>query len=111
MGTDVGVLPGAPLAAQDVGRNLSLPPTVSRAEPSNGRNAPVDCNVADQVLPMFRTSGPRPLVIAVVMLVKRSDQGITLKSTLTPVCWVKSAIDFARILLSWSIEAPWLDAQ
>src|SRR3954466_3109038 len=74
-------------------------------------NAPVDCSVADHVLPMFRTSGPLPLVTAVVMLLNRSGHGITLKLTFTPVCLVKSAIAFLRTCLSWSIVAPWWDAQ
>src|SRR3954454_2842406 len=98
-GTEVGVLPGAPLAANDVDRNLSLPPTVFRASPSNGRNAPVDCSVADHVFPMFRTSGPLPLVTAVVMFVKRSGHGITLKFTFTPVCLVNWAIALLKTCL------------
>src|SRR3954453_275644 len=99
-GTDVGVFPGAPLADHDVWRNFSLPPTVLSALPSIGRNAPVDCSVADQVLPMLSTSGPLPLVTAVVMFLNRSGHGITLKFTFTPVCLLKSAIALVRTCLS-----------
>src|SRR3954447_3676665 len=107
----VGVWPGLPLADHDDDRNLLLPPTALSVLPSNGSKAPVDCSVADHVLPMLRTSGPLPLVTAVVMFVKRSDHGMTLKFTFTPVCFVKRAIASRRICLSWSIVAPWFDAQ
>src|SRR3954447_12264702 len=107
----VGVWPGLPLADHDDDRNLLLPPTALSVLPSNGSKAPVDCRVADQVLPMFRTSGPLPLVTAVVMFVKRSDQGMTLKLTLTPVCLVKRAMALRRISLSCWMLAPWFDAQ
>ena len=77
-----------------------MPPIASRSSPSKGTNAPVACSVADQVLPMLRTSGPLPLVVAVVMLVNRSDHGMTLNSTLIPVCSLKRAIALVRISLS-----------
>jgi hypothetical protein len=63
-------------------------------------NAPVDCSVADHVLPMLRTSGPLPLVVAVVMLVNRSDHGMTLNFTFTPVSFLKRPIASLMTCLS-----------
>ena len=53
-------LPGAPVAAQEVSTNLSLPPIVFSASSSNSMKAPVACSDADHVLPMLSTSGPLP---------------------------------------------------
>jgi hypothetical protein len=90
-------LPGAPEAENEVARNLSLPPIWPSVPPSKGRNAPVACSDADHVLPMFRTSGPLPLVVAAVMLLKRSGHPMTLMSTLTPDWAVNLAASRLRI--------------
>jgi hypothetical protein len=46
--------------------NLSAPPIASIASSSKASSAPVSCSVADQVFPMFTTSGPSPLPTAVI---------------------------------------------
>ena len=88
-----------------------MPPIVFSVSSSNGMNAPVACSEADHVLPMLRTSGPLPDVVAVVMLFHRSAHGMTLNFTVTPLSFLKRAIASLMTCLSWSIVAPWFEAQ
>ena len=67
-------------------RNLLSPPTWLIVLVLNGRNAPVACSDADQVFPMFTTSGPWPDVVAARMRLSRSAQPTTWSLTVMPVC-------------------------
>lgn len=64
-----------------------------------------------QVLPMFRTSGPCPEVVAVRIRFSRSDQGTTSSFTLMPVSFSNLSSSGWRTFLSTSTLAPWLEAQ
>lgn len=63
------------------------------------------------MLPMLRTSGPWPEVVAVRIRFSRSDQGTTSTLTLTPLCFSNLSSSGWRTFLSISMLAPWLDAQ
>ncbi len=65
----------------------------------------------DQVLPMLRTSGPWPEVVAARMRLSRSDQGTTSSFTLIPVSCSNFFSRGVRIFLSASMLGPWLEAQ
>ena len=94
-----------------VGRKRDSPPTLSIIVLSHATNAPVACSDADQVLPMFRTSGPLPLVVAVRTRLSRSELGTTSTLTLTPVCAVNLSSSGCRTCLSASRLVLWLVAQ
>ncbi len=89
----------------------SLPPMAPKFFSSQGRRAPVDCREALQVLPMLRTSGPWPEVVAVRIRLSRSDHGITSSLTLMPVSFSNWSSSGCRTFLSTSRLAPWLEAQ
>ena len=76
-----------------------------------GRNAPVACSDADQVLPMLSTSGPLPDAAAAVIWLSRVVQGMTWKLTLMPVCLVNLAICGPSTCRSSCRLVPWLLAQ
>src|SRR5690349_11510202 len=80
-------------------------------ESSNCRNAPVAWSEADQVLPMFTTSGPLPDVAAASNRLSRSDHGTTSTLTLMPVCFSNLSSSGCRMVLSASRLGPWLLAQ
>ncbi len=63
------------------------------------------------MLPMFRTSGPCPDVVAVRMRLRRSDQGTTSSFTVMPVCFLNLSSSGCRTFLSMAMLAPWLEAQ
>src|SRR5262245_37140359 len=111
MGTAVGGLPAAPVAERLPARKRSLPPIADIVLSSNGRNAPVACNEADQVLPMFNTSGPWPEVVAARIRLYRSGQPITSSLTVIPVCCLNLSSSGCSTCLSWSRLVPWLLAQ
>jgi hypothetical protein len=79
-------------------RNLLSPPTWLKVLLVNGRNAPVACSEADQVLPMLTTSGPWPEVVAARMRFSRSAHPITWRWTVMPVCCLNVASSGFRTL-------------
>jgi maltose-binding protein MalE len=93
------------------GTNRSAPPTSAMAAPSNGSSPPVACSDADHVLPMLRTSGPWPEVVAARMRLSRSVQGTTSSSTLMPVCFSNLASSGFSTFWSAAMSVPWLLAQ
>ena len=76
-----------------------------------GRKALVTCSEADQVLPMLRTSGPCPDVVAARTRFSRSFQPMTSSFTLMPVCLVKAFSSGVSTLTSSAMELPWSLAQ
>lgn len=104
-------MPSAPVEPSAESTKRSLPPIFAKFSASQGSSAPVACSEALQVLPMLRTSGPWPEVVAVRMRLSRSDQGTTSSFTLMPVCFSNLSISGWRTFLSTSMLAPWLEAQ
>lgn len=93
------------------GRKRSLPPILPKVASSKGSSAPVAWSEADQVLPMFSTSGPWPEAVAARIRLSRSDQGTTSRLTLMPVCCSNFLSSGSRTCLSFSMLVPWLLAQ
>lgn len=89
----------------------SRPPIASKFFSSHGRSAPVAWSEADQVLPMFSTSGPWPELVAARIRFSRSAHGTTSSFTLIPVSFSNFFSSGVRISLSASMLGPWLDAQ
>ncbi|CAM5447626.1 hypothetical protein SGLAM104S_10541 [Streptomyces glaucescens] len=110
-GTAVGSWPWTPVEPRADSTKRSLPPIASKFFASQGSRAPVAWSEALQVLPMLRTSGPWPEVVAVRIRFSRSDQGTTSSLTLMPVCFSNLSSSGWRTFLSTSRLAPWFVAQ
>ena len=110
-GTPTGGWPGAPVAERLPSRKRSRPPMASIVASSNGRNAPVACSDADQVLPMFSTSGPCPEVAAARIRLSRLSQPMTSRLTVMPVRSLNFSSSGCSTAASCSRLVPWLLAQ